>query len=208
MECNFSQKAQSGIDWQVPAQFISAEIWPLGTWCGSRPVWTRVQFISAAAVAWGSPAGFACGQGRVLLPPPGPPLWCHWKNNKRCKKNTKQKQKVFAWIRITAISWVVCTWGTPGRPSRCVKDPAHTSPVPASAATPPLKIHLLTKRSYCCPREPAQETYGLNTTKQYICANIPTISGCYSWWGSIFLHQKSKLKTLRCSILENMIQIQ
>lgn len=40
MECNFSQKAQSGIDWQVPAQFISAEIWPLGTWCGSRPVWT------------------------------------------------------------------------------------------------------------------------------------------------------------------------
>lgn len=40
MECNFSQKAQSGIDWQVPAQFISAEIWPLGAWCGSRPVWT------------------------------------------------------------------------------------------------------------------------------------------------------------------------
>lgn len=25
MECNFSQKAQSGIDWHVPAQFSSAE---------------------------------------------------------------------------------------------------------------------------------------------------------------------------------------
>lgn len=40
MECNFSQKAQSGINWHVPHQFSSAEIWPLGTWCGTRPVWT------------------------------------------------------------------------------------------------------------------------------------------------------------------------
>lgn len=40
MKCNFSQKAQSGIKWHIPAQFSLAEIWPLGTWCGTRPLWT------------------------------------------------------------------------------------------------------------------------------------------------------------------------
>lgn len=40
MECNFSHKAQSGMNWQVPAHFSSAEIWPLGTRCATRPIWT------------------------------------------------------------------------------------------------------------------------------------------------------------------------
>ncbi len=52
MKCNFSQKAQSGINWHVPAQFSSAEVWPLGTWFGTRPVWTGHELVPYSLFLW------------------------------------------------------------------------------------------------------------------------------------------------------------
>lgn len=145
------QFLSEGTVWHELARFSSVQF----SWHLAFQVQVLDQFISVAAAVWGSPAEFACGWCPALLPPPGPPQWYHWRNKidlspPPCSPSIACNQYMSASAR---------TWGTPGRPSRCVKDPSHTSPIPVSAATPPLKIPPQTKMNCYCPKVPAREKY-------------------------------------------------
>lgn len=163
-ECNFSHKAQSGINWHTPAQFSQLRF---GLWGpGVAPGWFGPVINQFHTVHFGC-CSCCCLRlsSRILLwvgssTPASSRSSSVMSLEQQCDtletslSLTFRPQQFWYSSPLDAESMSVCTWGTPGRPSHCAEVPAHTSPVPVSAATPPLKTLQQTEMSCCCPKVP------------------------------------------------------
>lgn len=184
-ECNFSQKAQSGINWHAPAQFSSVQLrfGLLGPGEASGrfgPVTDQFETVyfccccccclrlsSRIRLCVGSSTPASSRSSSVM----SLEKWCerhltftpfHYLNSSVIFTCWRMQRSMNGNMSECVGA---CTWGTPGHPSRCVGDPAHTSPVPVSAATPPLKTPQPTTMSCCCPKVPTQGVSNTGWTK-------------------------------------------